>query len=73
MASGGMGDILSGMIGGLIAQGLRCYEAACAGILIHALAADQASKQHGERGLLATDLLHHIRLLVNPDDFDIED
>ena len=73
MASGGMGDILSGMIGGLIAQGLRCYEAACAGILIHAMAGDQASKQHGERGLLATDLLHHIRLLVNPDDFDIED
>ena len=73
MASGGMGDILSGIIGGLIAQGLRCYEAASAGILIHAMAGDRASKQGGERGLLATDLLHHIRLLVNPDDFDLKD
>ena len=73
MASGGMGDVLSGVIGGLIAQGLRCYEAACTGILVHSMAGDRASRQGGERGLLATDLLHHIRLLVNPDDFDIND
>ena len=68
MASGGMGDILSGIIGGLLAQKLSLLQAASVGVLAHARAADEAVAQGGgERGLLATDLLAHIRNLVNPD------
>lgn len=67
MASGGMGDILSGMIGGLLAQKLSLFEATNAGVLAHARAADEAALAGGgERGLLATDLLAHVRGLINP-------
>lgn len=67
MATGGMGDILSGVIGGLLAQGLSLEAAAQAGVYVHARAADIAAEIGGERGLLATDLLAHLRELVNPD------
>lgn len=67
MATGGMGDILSGIIGGLVAQRLSLKAAADAGVFIHAFAADKAAAQGGERGLLATDLLPHLRSLVNPE------
>jgi NAD(P)H-hydrate epimerase len=66
MASAGMGDLLSGMIGGLVAQKFSLPSAAVLGVCIHAEAADRAAKQDGERGLLATDLLTHIRQLINP-------
>lgn len=66
MASGGMGDILSGVIGGLLAQRLSLSKSTELGIFLHALAADCAAKEGGERGLLASDLLPHLRLLVNP-------
>jgi ADP-dependent NAD(P)H-hydrate dehydratase / NAD(P)H-hydrate epimerase len=65
MASGGMGDVLSGVIGALLAQGLSADLAAAAGVCIHGRAGDLAAEQ-GERGLLATDLLPHLRELVNP-------
>lgn len=64
MASGGMGDVLSGVIGGLLAQGLEPAEAAAVGAWIHGAAADRAATR-GERGLLALDLLPHLRELVN--------
>lgn len=67
MASGGMGDVLSGIIGGLLAQRLDLAMAAEAGVLIHSLAADRAAMEGGERGLLATDLMKHIRALANPE------
>lgn len=67
MATGGMGDILSGVIGGLLAQHISLLEAANAGVLVHSIAADIAAQEGGERGLLATDLLSHLRELVNPD------
>ena len=66
MASGGMGDVLSGVLGALLAQGLPRFEAACAGVWLHAVAADRAARR-GERGLLARDLLPWLRTLVNPD------
>ncbi len=66
MASGGMGDVLSGIIAGLIAQGLSKANAARLAVCIHSEAADQAAKQSGERGLLASDLMPWIRKLVNP-------
>lgn len=66
MATGGMGDILSGVIGGLIAQKLSLLDAAESGVFIHSMAADRAALEGGERGLLATDLLPYLRNLVNP-------
>jgi NAD(P)H-hydrate epimerase len=65
MATAGMGDVLTGVITSLLGQGLSLTEAACAGVLIHALAGDQAAQQ-GERGLIASDLLNHLREFVNP-------
>jgi NAD(P)H-hydrate epimerase len=65
MASGGMGDVLTGVIAALIAQGWNLTEAARLGVCLHAAAADAAA-QEGERGLLATDLLPLLRRLANP-------
>ncbi|MCM2678460.1 NAD(P)H-hydrate dehydratase [Echinimonas agarilytica] len=65
MASGGMGDILSGIIGSLLAQGIPAFEAACLAVCIHGDAADLAAEV-GERGMLASDLYPHVRRLVNP-------
>jgi hydroxyethylthiazole kinase-like uncharacterized protein yjeF len=64
MASGGMGDVLSGAIAGLVAQGYAMDEAARLGVYIHGAAADLAAVD-GERGMLASDLLPHLRKLVN--------
>lgn len=66
MATAGMGDVLSGVIGGLMAQGLSPAEAAGLGVAIHGTAADVLAERYGERGMMATDLLPEIRGLVNP-------
>ncbi|HAT6346445.1 TPA: NAD(P)H-hydrate dehydratase [Aeromonas hydrophila] len=66
MASGGMGDLLSGIIAALLAQGWSAAEATRLGAVIHGEAADLAAAD-GERGMLASDLLPFIRRLVNPD------
>jgi len=65
MASGGMGDVLSGVIGGLLAQGIPAPEAAQLGVCLHAEAAVLASRE-GERGMLASDLMPYLRRLANP-------
>ena len=65
MSVAGMGDILSGIIGGLVAQGLDMNDAACLGVTVHSLAADNITARQGERGLLATQLLPEIRKLLN--------
>ena len=65
MATGGMGDVLTGVITALIAQGASLAEAAKAGVCLHAAAADRAVAVAGERGLLATDLMPHLRHLLN--------
>jgi len=64
MASGGMGDVLTGIIAGLIAQNLGLAEAARLGVCLHAAAADAAAGA-GERGMLATDLMPWVRKLSN--------
>lgn len=56
MATAGMGDILSGILGGILAQGLSPPEAARLGVVVHATAGDRAAKA-GESGLMACDLL----------------
>ncbi len=67
MASGGMGDVLSGVIGALLAQGLALFEAAAIAVELHATAADRQALRMGERGLAATDLIPEIRRLLNPE------
>jgi len=65
MASGGMGDALTGVVLGLRAQGLSAWEAAAVGARVHAEAGDRAARD-GERGLLAGDLVDQLRRVVNP-------
>ncbi len=65
MSSGGMGDVLTGVIAGLIAQGLDKLDAASLGVCLHAAAGDLAAKT-GQRGLLASDLMAAVRRLANP-------
>lgn len=65
MASGGMGDVLTGVIAGLLAQGLSLTNAAGVAVQVHAGAADCAARD-GQRGLLASDVLAHLRAGVNP-------
>jgi len=66
MAGGGMGDLLTGVIAALRAQGLDAFDAACCGALLHACAGDVAARD-GERGMLASDLLPKLRNLANPE------
>ena len=63
MASGGMGDVLSGVIGSLLAQHLAPLEAAALGVCLHGAAADIAAAE-GERGLAASDLIPEMRALL---------
>jgi NAD(P)H-hydrate epimerase len=66
MAAGGMGDVLTGVIAGLLAQGLNPWQAALAGVHLHGRAGDVAAAQDGERGMMAGDLLGPLHKLVNP-------
>lgn len=65
MAVGGMGDLLTGVIAALLAQGLAPFDAASTGALLHGLAGDAAAAG-GQRGMLPRDLLPHLRALANP-------
>lgn len=67
MATGGMGDVLTGLIAGLMAQGLAPGPAAVAGVCLHGQAADACAAASGQRGLLAGDLLAALPPLLNPD------
>jgi NAD(P)H-hydrate epimerase len=64
MATGGTGDVLTGVIAGLLAQGLGPWDAACVGDGLHERAGVLAARA-GERGLLASDLFPYLRALVN--------
>ena len=66
MATGGMGDVLSGIVGSLVAQGHSLSDSLCAGVCIHGEAADLSMQAEGQRGMAATDLMPFIRQLVNP-------
>lgn len=64
MASAGMGDALTGIITALLAQGVNLPAAAASGVWVHARAADLAATA-GERGLLVSDLITHLREVIN--------
>ncbi|MGD8558513.1 MAG: NAD(P)H-hydrate dehydratase [Gammaproteobacteria bacterium] len=65
MASAGMGDVLTGVTAGYLAQTKDLDQSARTAVLVHALAGDRAAAT-GERGLMATDLLSPVRELSNP-------
>lgn len=62
MATAGMGDVLTGVIGGLLAQGLAPEQATIAGVFVHGLAGDRVAKRLGDRGLLASDVIEELPL-----------
>lgn len=65
MASAGMGDVLSGILGAMLAQGLSKDMAAKYGVCVHAQAGDEIARLYGQRGILASDLFEAVRALVN--------
>lgn len=60
MATAGSGDVLTGVIGGLLARGLKPIEAALAGVYIHGLAGDLAATKTGEISLIAGDIVEFL-------------
>ncbi|WP_100657780.1 NAD(P)H-hydrate dehydratase [Alteromonas flava] len=65
MATAGMGDVLSGVLGALLAQTLSPEVACKFGVCLHARAGDVLAEQYGQRGLLASDLFDAVRALIN--------
>ena len=66
MAVGGMGDVLTGVIAALVAQGLSLADAAMAGTYVHALAGDTTADEVGERGMLPSDVIARLPAELNP-------
>jgi len=64
MASGGMGDVLSGIIGALLTRGIDPFEAACCGVYLHGLAGDILKEEMGDTGLAAADLAERVPLAI---------
>lgn len=64
LAKGGSGDVLSGMIGGFLAQGMKALEAASLAVCLHGMTADAYVKDRGIRSMLASDILAEIPLLM---------
>jgi len=68
MATAGTGDVLAGVIGAFVAQGVDdLWQAAMGGVLAHALAGDLAAAERGERGMLATDITYRLPVILKPD------
>lgn len=64
MATAGAGDVLAGVIAGLLAQGMEVYQAAAAGVYLHGLAGDRAAGEIGEYSMMATDIVGQLMKLV---------
>jgi NAD(P)H-hydrate epimerase len=60
MATAGSGDVLAGMIGGLIGQKMDPFSATLLGVYLHSLAGDFAAKAHGHRSMTAPDIIENI-------------
>ncbi len=57
LATAGTGDVLSGVIGAMLAKGLRAPHAACAGVYAHLRAGQLAAAPHGPDGVIASDVI----------------
>jgi hydroxyethylthiazole kinase-like uncharacterized protein yjeF len=64
MASGGTGDVLTGMIGGLISQGFDQLTSLQISVFLHGLAGDRVAQAKGEKSLVATDIIEEIPILL---------
>jgi NAD(P)H-hydrate epimerase len=64
MASGGTGDVLTGMIGGLVCQGLDILLSLQIAVYLHGLAGDEGAQEKGEKSLIATDIIEKIPALL---------
>jgi NAD(P)H-hydrate epimerase len=60
MASAGMGDVLTGLVAGFMAQGVPAYDAARLGAFVHGMAGDRASEARGQHSLLASDVVEAV-------------
>ncbi len=68
MATGGSGDVLTGMIAAFVAQGMEPYGAACLGVYIHGLSGDEAAKRKGTYSMMSGDIVDSIeKVLINPE------
>jgi NAD(P)H-hydrate epimerase len=64
LATAGTGDVLAGVIAGLVAQGLNLFDAAAAGVYIHGMAGENVSERLGDAGMVASDLLPELPLVI---------
>lgn len=64
LATAGTGDVLTGIIGGFIAQGLNLFDASCLGVYLHGLAVQSLKGKFGESGMLASDLLQILPIVT---------
>lgn len=64
MATAGSGDVLSGMIGGLAAQGMELSQACVLGVYVHGAAGDLAAEKHGEYAMMAHDMIKQLKKLL---------
>ena len=64
MATGGSGDVLTGIIAALIAQGMDPFDAATLGVYVHGLAGDAAADDLGEYSVMASDIIDHISAVI---------
>jgi NAD(P)H-hydrate epimerase len=60
MATAGSGDVLTGVLGSLLAQGLSAWDAAQLGVYLHGMAGDLAAEQVGHIGMIASDIIAHL-------------
>ena len=64
MATGGTGDVLTGMIGGLVCQGFDLLPSLQIAVYLHGLAGDKGAQEKGEKSLIATDIIEKIPALL---------